>query len=245
MRPSGPPDPARGYLNWSRDPAVGLFAVLPLWLAYELLRLQLTPAERNGAAMLVTDTLSAFGPNSSTVLRATMALMILVAAWSILRRRVPWARVALVSMLEGTFYGLMLGPATGALTVFVLDWQQVWLMVGRDIAPDIVSSLGAGIFEEALFRLGLLSVCALAFGGLARAMGISPRAGLVPALLVSAVLFSWFHHVGPGHEEFAWNVFVFRAAAGLLLGLMFVFRGFAVCVYAHAVYDLHYYLTNP
>lgn len=219
--------------------------MLPLWLLYELLRLRLTPEDRNGAALLITDTLRAFGPNSLTVLRATMALLILVAAWSILRRGVPWARVALVSMLEGTFYGLILGPVTSAMTVFVLDWQQVWLAAGRDLAPDIVSSLGAGIFEEALFRLGLLSVLALAFGALARAMRISPFAGLVPALLVSSVLFSWFHHIGPSHEVFVWNVFVFRAVAGVLLGLMFVFRGFAVCVYAHAVYDLHYYLSNP
>jgi len=36
---------------------------------------------------------------------------------------------------------------------------------------------------------------------------------------------------------------VFRTVAGLVLGTMFVLRGFAVCVYAHAVYDVHYYLA--
>jgi hypothetical protein len=38
-------------------------------------------------------------------------------------------------------------------------------------------------------------------------------------------------------------VFLFRAVAGVVLGVIFVVRGFAVCVYAHAVYDLHYYLS--
>lgn len=243
---ASPPEPPRpvGYLAWSRDPAVGLFAVLPLWLTYEVLRLQLTPEERNGAAKLITDTLSAFGPNSLSVLRVLLALAIGAAAWSIVRREVPWVRVALVSVLEGAFYGLMLGPATGALTVFLLDCQAVWLASTRGLAPDIVSSLGAGIFEEAVFRLGLLSLCALGFGAIARAMKISPRVGLIPAILVSAVVFSWFHHVGPGHEPFTWNVFMFRAVAGVLLGGMFVFRGFAVCVYAHAIYDLHFYLSS-
>ena len=44
---------AGGYFYWSRDPAVGLFAVLPLWLIYILLRSQLAPAERNGAEELL------------------------------------------------------------------------------------------------------------------------------------------------------------------------------------------------
>ncbi len=242
--PSDAPRPEpTGYLAWSRDPAVGLFAVLPLWLAYEGLRLGLAPDERNGAEALVTDTLGLFGPTALIVLRAVMAAAIAIAAFSILRRGLPWGRVALVSTLEGTCYGLMLGPATGALTVFLLESGHVWLSLDG-IAPDLVSSLGAGIFEEALFRLGLLSLLALVFGWLALVFGISVHAGTVVAVLVSAALFSWFHHLGPGAEPFAWNVFWFRAVAGAVLGAMFVLRGFAVCVYAHAVYDVHYYLSS-
>jgi hypothetical protein len=30
----------------------------------------------------------------------------------------------------------------------------------------------------------------------------------------------------------------------LLLGALFVLRGFGVCVYTHVMYDVHYYLTN-
>ena len=36
----------------------------------------------------------------------------------------------------------------------------------------------------------------------------------------------------------------FRVAAGLLLGFLFVLRGFGVAVYTHALYDVHYYLTH-
>ena len=87
---------------------MGLFAVLPLWLLYEALRLTLAPGERNGAAVLVTDTLSAFGPQALTVLRAVLGAAVLFAALSILRRQLPWGRVALVSALEGSVYGLSL-----------------------------------------------------------------------------------------------------------------------------------------
>ena len=63
-----------GYLGWSRDPAVGVFAVLPLWLMYEALRLTLAPAERNGAEALVTDTVSLLGRHAMLVLRSLFVL---------------------------------------------------------------------------------------------------------------------------------------------------------------------------
>ena len=103
-----------GYFEWSRDPAVGLFAVLPLWLLYEGLRLSLTPEERNGAEALLLDTLGLLGPGATVLLRILFGATVLVAAVSIHRRHVPWTRVALVSALEGTVYGLLLGPLAGA-----------------------------------------------------------------------------------------------------------------------------------
>ena len=50
-----------GYFYWSRDPAMGLFAVLPLWLVYILLRSQLAPAERNGAEVLLLQQFARLG----------------------------------------------------------------------------------------------------------------------------------------------------------------------------------------
>jgi hypothetical protein len=233
---------ANGYFEWSRDLAVGVFAVMPLWLLYEGLRLAVTPDERNGAEALVTDALSMLGPRALVVLRVVLALAILVAAWSIHRRRLPWGRVALVSALEGSVYGLMLGPVTGVLTLYVID-GGAFLASGR-LAGDLIGSLGAGIFEEAVFRLGVLSLLALALVRATAAFGLGPMPGIVLAIVVSAGLFSLFHHVGPGGEPFRTDVFLFRAMAGILLGGLFVTRGFGVCVYTHAVYDLHYYLTR-
>lgn len=252
---AGPPrhEPApTGYLHWSRDPAVGLFAVLPLWLLYEGARLALAPKERNGAEALVADTLDAFGPGALTVLRALFGAAVLVAAISIHVRGLPWGKVSLVSALEGAVYGLILGPLTGALTVFLLENGQTWLVLPTIaaelpalLAPDLVASIGAGIFEEALFRLVLLSLLALLLGRIAVALGVSAKIGVVLAVVASALVFSWFHHFGATAEPYQANVFLFRALAGVLLGMLFVTRGFAVCVYAHAVYDVHYYLTNP
>src|SRR5262250_3398970 len=99
---------AAGYFNWSRDPAVGLFAVLPLWLCYEAARLLLSPDERNGAEVLLLDALGMLRGAGGVVLRLLLAVAVFVAMRSVQQRRIPWARVLLVVALEGTVYGLLL-----------------------------------------------------------------------------------------------------------------------------------------
>lgn len=242
------PSTATGYLAWSRDPAVSLFAVLPLWLLYEGLRLCLTPDEYNGAEALMTQSVGVLGPLASPLLRVAFALTVLGAAFSLWRRRIPWARVAAVIALEGTVYGLMLGPLAAVLATSshrLLGTGAAGGEPAGDLAADLVASLGAGIFEELVFRLALISVLCLLLARACDALRVSRLPALIVSVAVSAVVFSAFHHLGPGAPPFERGVFVFRAAAGLLLGLLFVVRGFGVVVYTHAVYDIHYYLTHP
>jgi hypothetical protein len=239
------PLPIGGYHYWSRDPAVGLFAVLPLWLVYEGLRLTLAPAERNGAEAMLIRELARLGPYGLMALRVALGVAMFLAARSLLTRDVPWLRVALVVALEGTVYGLLLGPTAAALTTSAERFLVVG-NVGGTMVTNLVGSLGAGIFEELVFRLGLMS--ALVWLGLRamRAWALPPllAAALVGcfAVVVSAVVFSWFHHLCG--EPFDARRFLFRAVAGVLLGLLMWARGFGVCVYTHAFYDIHYYLTN-
>ncbi len=217
-------------------------SVLPLWLLYEGLRFTLAPTERNGAEVLVTDALGMFGSHALVVLRVLFAMTVLGAALSILRRELPWGKVALVSALEGCVYGLMLGPVAGALVQPFLDDRA--LVISSVLTRDLIGSLGAGIFEEAVFRLGLLSLLALLLGKVSRAFSVHEVPGVIAAILFSAVAFSAFHHVGAGSEPYDHAAFYYRTIAGVVLGAMFVLRGFGVCVYAHAVYDLHFYLMH-
>lgn len=249
-KPGGSSTPVQttpgGYYHWSRDPAVGLFAVLPLWLLYEGLRLTLVPAERNGAEVLLLRELQRVGPHGLIVLRVALLAAMFVAARSLVRRDVPWLRVAAVLALEGTVYGLLLGPIAGTLTTSAARLLEI-LPMGNSLVTNLVGSLGAGIFEELVFRLGLMS--ALVWIGLraVRAWSLPPLAAKSfvggVAVLVSAVVFSWFHHFCG--EPFDPTRFLFRTVAGVLLGLLMWARGYGVCVYAHAFYDLHYYLTHP
>ncbi|MEZ5965307.1 MAG: CPBP family glutamic-type intramembrane protease [Planctomycetota bacterium] len=237
-----PRAPSAGYFAWSRDPAMSLFAVLPLWLLYEGLRLLLAPAERNGAEVLVGESLRALGPHAITMMRLVVACTVLGAAWSLHRRDVPWVRVAAVIALEGAVYGLMLGPTASALAASS-PRLLIGVPAGR-LAADLVASIGAGLFEELVFRLALVSILTLLLTRPCEVAHLPRTTAAVLAVVGAAFVFSLFHHVGPGAPPIERTVFVFRVAAGLLLGFLFVVRGFGVAVYTHALYDIHYYLTH-
>lgn len=239
-----PEEQPAGYWSWSRDPAVGLFAVLPLWLLYEGLRLLLAPDERNGAEALLSEAVRLVGPRGFALMRVVFACLVLACATSILHRRVPWLRVTLVNALEGIVYALILGPLAGALELTSARVLHTGTPLTGVLLRDLVGSLGAGIFEELVFRLMLLSVLALLLMRAAEAFALPRALGVAVALVLSALLFSLFHHIGPGTPPIEQRVFVFRTMAGLVLGLLFVLRGFGVCVYTHALYDAHYYLTT-
>ena len=55
----------------------------------------------------------------------------------------------------------------------------------------------------------------------------------------SSTLFSAIHHLGPLGDPFSVWVFTFRLLAGLVFGVIYWFRGFAVAVYTHALYDMY------
>ena len=94
---------------------------------------------------------------------------------------------------------------------------------------------GAGFHEELVFRVGL-------FGGgawlLHRFASLSNVKAAWIAAVVSSIAFSAIHYLGPLGDSFQLVSFVFRMLAGLYLVAVYRFRGFAVAVYTHAIYDL-------
>ena len=104
------------------------------------------------------------------------------------------------------------------------------------MASRFVMSLGAGVWEETVFRLGIMTGIVLL---LERLLGLGRWLAVTIALLVSSVLFSAMHHIPPYGDPFAIGVFTFRVLAGAFFGLLYWFRGFAVAVYTHALYDLY------
>ena len=95
-------------------------------------------------------------------------------------------------------------------------------------------SLGAGLYEELLFRVVIV---ALISNGL-RVIGFGQLIAGTVAVIVGALLFSAFHYIGPFGEPLRLESFVFRTLAGLAFSALYLTRGFGITAWTHALYDV-------
>jgi membrane protease YdiL (CAAX protease family) len=112
---------------------------------------------------------------------------------------------------------------------------------GHGLWGNIVTGIGAGIYEELIFRLILIILLMMLFQDILR-MGKDGAA--IFAVLISAVLFSVHHHFFyvNGHfgrgEQFVWMTFFFRMLAGIYFAAIYILRGFGIVAGTHAFYDI-------
>jgi membrane protease YdiL (CAAX protease family) len=99
---------------------------------------------------------------------------------------------------------------------------------------QVVTYVGAGIYEEVVFRLILLG----GIRGLLSMFGLSRFVVVSAAMIASALIFAVAHHIGPYGEPFQRRLFLYRLLAGLYFALVYQTRGFGVSVGTHACYDV-------
>ena len=97
-----------------------------------------------------------------------------------------------------------------------------------------VSFIGAGVYEEVMFRLLLVPAAFILF----RMFEFPAKWAAIMAAICTSFLFALAHHVGPSAEALNLFAFSFRAAAGLFFASIFLLRGFGITVGCHAAYDL-------
>jgi membrane protease YdiL (CAAX protease family) len=98
---------------------------------------------------------------------------------------------------------------------------------------QIVLSVGAGVYEELLFRL--IAITALNII-LVDIFQMKIQAAIPIIIVASAILFSAYHYLGP--EQFNMGFFALRTGMGIYLAGIYIYRGFGIAVGTHAVYDL-------
>ena len=245
------------YWAATKHPWACVLFVLPLLAVYEI-GLFLTPAAgpeelRNGADVWLRSALSSLGV--SATYGAPCLIVAILLAWVLISRQ-GWPSdrlgVWIGMAAESAAYALLLLALSQGLWHLLLRADHVlgqpsqriavlqWTSRTSRSAPEpmwgqIVSYLGAGIYEETLFRLML-------FGGLLRIFGWAEAKpslmGIGLAAFTSALLFAGAHHLGPNGEPFNAYVLAFRTFAGLYFAWLYQVRGFGIAVGAHAGYDV-------
>jgi len=229
-----------GYAEYSKRPLHCLIFLAPLLVLYEAgSLLYLTDAstglaETIAAYSIIGRASEAFGVAGFAVPAALLVVVLLI--WHVLERD-PWR------IRPGTLAGMTVesiaftmpllvaaaligaGPAMEAVATdpSVLPWQ------GR-----LTLAVGAGLYEEMLFRLLLIPVVVLVLRDLLRLKESSANLG---AIGLSALLFALYHDLGPGLSV-DFGRLVFFLVAGLFFGGLFVWRGFGIVVGVHAAYDI-------
>ena len=108
-------------------------------------------------------------------------------------------------------------------------------MAGRSgFIQEIVLSLGAGVYEELLFRLILVTL----LFALLKLVPMTNRGRYLLAATVGALIFSWAHYIGALGDTFTLSSFTFRFLMGLALNALFLLRGFGIAAMTHALFDV-------
>jgi hypothetical protein len=232
-----------GYFRATRHPWSALLFILPLLAIYEaalfLLEQNQTGTLRNGADTWLRWALANLG--MAGLLWAPIFLLVILFAWSHWRRGDrpdDWLGVWIGMVFESALFAFGLWSLSRGFCPFL---ENLGLAVASQpqtpIDPAVervISYLGAGIYEETLFRL-------LLFSGLIWVFRLVEMPSLwVPPLaaVLSALAFAMAHNLGPHGETFDNFVFLFRTFAGIYFALLFHMRGFGIAVGAHTGYDV-------
>ncbi len=250
------------YWQASRSPRYTVLFALPLLVLYEALATFLSrgpgPELRNGADVLVQDLFLTVAGRYAPV--AFGVTVLLLSIWYIVRNlhtaRAPLHPTYFITMLvESGLLAVCFMFAVGMLTARLIGvvgrthlanmlvttghglagGGQGGALANTSMATKVMLSLGAGLYEELVFRVVLVSVIAFIA---TRVFRWRPFIGGLTAVVLSALIFSAFHYVGPYGDVLRLDSFVFRFIGGLAFSTVYILRGFGIVAWTHALYDL-------
>lgn len=224
------------YHQESRRPLASLVFVIPILVVYEVGGLMLGPqAMRNAADGWLRELLRFLGFGQYFLLPLLTCAILL--GWHHLSGQAWRVASGVVSgmWVESAALAVVLVIGARGLPGLLLDVQSDPALTGTWL-DQCVSFMGAGIYEELLFRLMLLPAAM----GLFRLTGVPLSAAVMLSVISTSLLFSaahydWFLTAG---EPFEVSSFIFRTLAGGFFSGLFLCRGFGIAVGTHALYDI-------
>lgn len=250
-----------GYVELSRRPWHVLMFILPLVVAYEialplLRRHHEVPATIDiHSRRLVYTFFDYIGLSPSHL--PLLLIPVIFIVWHLVRgdswrvkpslyglmllETICWTLPLLVLGL--TWFAVVGLPAGEPASPTALLWAAPWGLLDASSSTTVsvnwalgaTLAIGAGLYEELMFRLGCLTLVHFLA---ADCLKLSAGWAFTLAVGVSSVLFA-LYHFSPTNP-FSWPAFGFYFVAGLYLGVVFALRGFGIVAMTHALYDIAY-----
>lgn len=216
------------YFKRSEKPLASLVFVLPLVIIHEV-GWRFVGA-RLLAFSLIHQFLSFLG--APGLLLPALLLIGILLGWHIASHD-KWT-VHVDTILGMYLESFLLALPLLALAGAIARWQIGPLLAGGGAEMDrLVIAMGAGIYEELIFRLIGFTLLNLILVDL---LGISKTRSTLLMVVTSGVAFSFYHYLGS--EQFSWRTCLFRTVAGIYFGGIFICRGFGITAGCHAAYDI-------
>ena len=224
------------YWRYSRSAYYSAVAALPLLVIYEIL-IVLSQSRywgiRNAADVWIRTFLMAFDLQAQHI---TFVLIgISLALIPIAKSRARGIK------LKANYFALMFAECLAFSLVLGVVLQSILRLgglssggPGSGLMQNLALSVGAGLFEEIIFRVILLNLLFLLLSPLLKKKVVAA----VVSVLLASFLFSLSHYLGTMADTWQLYSFMFRWAAGLLFTVLYFVRGFAITAYTHAFYDI-------
>ena len=224
----------RQYLNSSKSLHYSLILTLPAVAIYEIGILVLFRDSfyelRNTGEVLLRSLFESLGLTNPLIVSAILLglfIIVMVRGYKIEKKPGIHANFIIYMLLESMLWGCFIFISLQLFTQLPLQ-----LITMEEKLSDINLAIGAGIFEELIFRLVLIGSILII---LERGFSLRPNISVPTAILLSAVVFAGFHLF---MESYSLPVFSQRVFGGILLGSIFYTRGYGISVYAHIIYNI-------
>lgn len=231
-----------GYFRATRTATWGFLMALPLVILYEVGIVWVNMGQpgmiRISSEGILKSIFLGFGLTHEPLLLVGISLIVGIGI--LVRERKKNVRFSFrypgLMILESSVYAIGLAFfASGVTQLLTTTLTIVQAGEPEGLAMKLVLSLGAGIYEELLFRVLLV-------GGLFLVLRkIFPNKRIIMyaiAAVVGAASFSAVHHLGSLGDPWELDIFLYRMISGLIFNVIFLVRGFAVVSWVHALYDV-------
>jgi len=224
------------YFTYSKNIITSLLFIFPFILLYEgisfLYFRNVSYQIRNSADVILRNFFQIFGDFWHQAYTLTLVIAFLVIYFinkDLKSKNLVEFKFLIIMLFEGLLYGILLFFLLNNIDFIstnVTLYQSGLLL-------NLYLSIGAGIWEEILFRL-------IIFSSLYKLLKSYMDIDFYPlflSVIISSIIFSLFHYIGESSYAFDIYSFTIRFIGGVFLSLLYNFRGFGIVSMAHISYD--------